>query len=72
MLPAGCARAVSMPGTSSPQKVQRLYFANFRIQIRDLPSIPDYRFSHATGFSPVRMPDKTVIKTIFGLSTMFT
>jgi hypothetical protein len=58
----GCARAVSMPGASSPLEGQPLSSANFRVQIRDLPSIPDYRFSHAKGFSPARIPDKTVFK----------
>lgn len=54
----GYAHAACMPGASSPLEVQRLYFANFRARIRDLPSIPAYRFSHAKGFNPARIPDK--------------
>jgi|HubBroStandDraft_4_1064222.scaffolds.fasta_scaffold2031492_1 hypothetical protein len=62
MLSPGCARAACMPGTSSPLEVQRLYYANSRGRIRDLPSIPAYRFSHAKGFSPARIPDKQLFK----------
>src|ERR1700722_15044044 len=58
MLSPGCARAVAMPGASSPLEVQRLYFANFLVRIQDLSSIPAYRFSHAKGFNPGRIPDK--------------
>jgi hypothetical protein len=50
-----------MPGASSPLEVRRLYFANSLVRIPDLPSIPAYRFSHAKGFSPARLPDKTVV-----------
>jgi hypothetical protein len=67
MLSPGCARAVAMPGASSPLEVQRLYFANFRARIRDLPSIPAYRFSHAKGFNPARIPDKIAVQTFLGL-----
>ena len=67
MLSPGCARAVSMPGESSLLGVQRLYFVNFHVRIRDLPSIPAYRFSHAKGFSPARIPDKAVVQTLLRL-----
>ena len=61
----GCARAACMPGASSRLEVQRSYFANFLARIRDLPSIPAYRFWHAKGFSPERIPDKTVVQTLW-------
>jgi hypothetical protein len=60
----GCAKAACMPVGSSLREVQRLYFANSRVRIRDLPSIPAYRSSHVRGFSPARVHDKNIIEGI--------
>jgi hypothetical protein len=72
MLSPVCAPAVFMPGASSLLEDQHLYFANFLVRIRDLPSIPAYRFLHVKGFNPAQIPNKTVIQTLLGLSGLLT
>jgi hypothetical protein len=57
---SGCAPAVCMPAALIQREAQPLSFVNFRVRIRDLQSIPAYRFSRATVFILPQNPRRNI------------
>src|ERR1700675_1785914 len=65
---SGCAPAVCMPAALIQREAQPLSFVNFRVRIRDLQSIPAYRFSRAMVFILAQNPRRNIELTSSGLT----